>query len=469
MRLTFLTFIIITANNAFALEKKFYKEFWEISPKSDFSKAILSSNNESDAFKNLVFMARTGFGIKKSDNTTDEFEKQSPYSKIVTVFNKCLNNADTGSTNCPDSVNLTLVNEVKSIKFYMSAIEQCFANIPADQTKKVSTKEKASSGGARGIQIGGVSRDQTKLERELSLECSVTKAKEIVDKIYSKNLITNSEFARSSDPDAGKIKNDFSGIYNILNQKMKSKIEELIIAINKSGKIDSNLSFIDATKIEEDQAREIFAAYNEISNIDSYIPPMTMVDRKYESNPSADKQKIMYNGKLIKITSIDPDKFKVDSTPKELAEKVAKKRNGNKKTLEKLLKSHNKLTNSYGILKQNALLNIANIVNERTVAKDQKMSQMEAIEKLVNLPFKTTEKEDDIKPSLLLKQIRDAINLNNKLTLMLYMTEERIQMALASLQIANLKGLADIISKNSLKISKVGFELDLGSEMEKSS
>lgn len=451
MRTTVATILLLSLNSSYAesITQKFYNKFWEIDPNQDIQSMVLDPNYNK-SFQEVVFKARTGYG---TGNGSD-FRGSSAYQNLVNSFASCVPSASDSGSGCPSS---TTANNFKNIRIAIAKLEQCYANIPVD-SKNQDSSDKSKN--AEGLTFEGFQRSQTKLEKEMSLECMPDTALSV---LKDANQYTGGAFniTVNSDSSASDIKQAMSSLHSLLVTKLQSARKEIIESINKNylngkgSKAIDDRSFIDKSEIDDSEVNEILNAYNDVVIIDSYLPPTGVFSRVANDSPNKSNVKILANGNIVTVGSIGG----TDSQ----AEKISNLRNSQVKSFKDMLKQQTDLIESFGTLKQNAILNVSSLVAERTKQGDHSM--LYSIENTINEQLKKSTDKDEVKPSLLLLQIRDAIRLNNKLTYMNYIAIERVQQSLSVTQIAQLKPLSDKINEITEQINKLSSEIDLGSAL----
>jgi hypothetical protein len=195
----------------------------------------------------------TGYGTtveQTIDNDLPSFAEQNAFQRIVTIFDQCLKGEGATEGSVCSEVDSAALNKLKRYKFFTTAIEQCYANIPADQNKDQTNSAKSQEANV-GLVVNGVNRNQTKIEKELGLICSTKDAKSrIIDKVYSESLLTTTDYEVIGKDNAEDVKKDLKAIHRLLVGKTRLAKEDLIISIKKKTKIDRAGSFIDSSEIK---------------------------------------------------------------------------------------------------------------------------------------------------------------------------------------------------------------------------
>lgn len=446
MRTYLFAFVVFQSAVGFAdIDKKFYKKFWQLDPSSTYKDMVISPKYSS-SFDEIIVQAETGYGTGK---TQDE-SSSGPYSNLVDIYNSCLSDIGAAKGSCPAGV-----KSVKDIKYTLAKLEQCYANIIPTKEEQTSNE---GSGTSQGLNYMGVQRSQTKIEKDLGLSCDKKTAIKILTEAKS---FAGSGFTSSvtEESDTKDIKKDFETLHGVLIGKLTDANKALIEEINKkylnSNKV-VNKSFVEKVELEASEVNNVLKSYNDVVLINSYLPPITVFQRTKIDKPDTSNVKILFNGQIKPLSSFD-------NVTDKMAEGIGRKRNGQLQTIDKFINEQKKMISSFTELKKNAILNIASIVAERTKEGDHSM--LYSIQAAINAQLKASD-TDEVNPSVLLKQIRDALLLNNKLSFMNYIALERLQMAMSVTQVSQLKPLSDKINEITNKLNKMAYEYDLGSEFE---
>lgn len=411
--------------------KKWYEDFWNTLSKDPNEKSL--SPNSTNNYNDLILRIKTGYGKQYTDNETNQNDQ---YSYLITAFNNCAK----GMCLYP-----TEFKRIKDLKLLSLIAEQCYANI------RNSADKNTSNHNSEGLNVAGISRNQTKLEKELDMECKPNVANTMMQSGVVK-------FTPSFSVETDKVKTDLRNYHNLVQQDLNQAIKAFIIKVNNTHKIPSQQeSFINKSELsDKSEAYSVINAFNDLVKIKQYLPPIKLVN---ESN----KNSFFVYGSYKKISELLINNPNSDINANETEMQIGNNRDGIAKMLQATENAQNALIKSYTIMKKNAILNMTNLIDERTKPESTKHSSLFLLEDRVNSALK--ENNEITKPAILLRQIRDAINTGNKLNYLIYQTEERIQMALAANQLSQLKPLADKINDNIDKITRLRMELELGSEM----
>ena len=431
-----------------SLTERFYKFFWGTEIASGLKDLELEPNKSEAFFKDylqeLILKIRTGAGTQAEETSSSN----NSYSKIADGFDACINNSiknHIGSGAC---------EEIYNLRKQAAQIEQCYANIRKPEEKQAG-QAKVGTASSSGLTINGVVRNQTMLEKENNMVCEISMAKSILGAAAQYAAI---KYSRNTSDDVSVIKNDMENIHRQVLNKLKEAKINYIIKQNKNGQIKQKEALIDTVELADtSSAKEFLTAFNDIVTIKQYLSPV----RVFKSVAKDGDAKIISSGDTDLVKN-----FVIGNSGAEAARNVNMHRKSLENSINEQTAKQAKLISSFGTLKENAMLNIASLIAERTPPKDSEHSMLYNLNKAINDSLKMSN-TDLQEPAKLLKQIRDAINLNNKLNYMIYLAEERIQMALSVNQIGELKPLADAIDENAKKIDKLSFELDLGSEIVK--
>lgn len=413
------------------LTKTWYKEFWEILA-GDSSQAKLKPAKKNN-YNDIIMQIETGYNTPASSENSNN----NPFDKLREAFQNCSH--DDGCSY------KTEFDKIKNLKILSLKIEQCYANLRKEQSASEPEVTEA------GLNVAGMPRNQTKLEKELNLECSIDAA----NNIMSTSLV---KFNPSGTKDKETLKGEMRNLHSLVSEEIKTAINDFIHAVNSKNNYDTQESFINKSELDSpDQALAIINAFNDIVKIDKYLPPITLIN---DSN----KNKLFYNGKYMTVESI-AEKYKLaDINASQEGNNIENMRDSIGNSLQNAKDERARLIKSYAILKKNAVLNMTNLIDERTKHTDgDKHSSMYLLESRINNALQA-DQTTEVRPAVILRQIRDAINTSNKLNYLIYQTEERIQMALAVNQISQLKPLADSINKKTDQINELNMKIDLGSE-----
>lgn len=435
-----------------SLTQSFYKLFWNTEATSSHYGLALEPDKSERFFKKylreLILKIKTGAG----SNNSSDVKSNNLYVKLANNFDACLKQSadlNNGYGAC---------TKIYNLRKHAAYIEQCYANIPKEESTAVGNTEKRNETNV-GLMVNNVIRNQTNLEKESAINCSADRAKLIIINAVAASGI---KFKMTDSNDINAIKGDLSSLHRQLIDQLKSARIDYIIQQNQASQVDQQTALIDTYEFTKDSnnANEVLNAFNDIVTIRQYLRPVNL----FNSVQNDDATKIIAAGEIKLVKNL----AKSDSNAS--ANDIAKNVNMHRKSLEESIKTQTeqqaKLINSFGTLKENAMLNIASIIAERTIPEGKQHSMLFNLNKAINDSLNMIEQKPQ-EPAKLLKQIRDAINLNNKLNYMIYLAEERIQMALSVNQIGELKPLADVIDANAKQIDKLSFELDLGSEIVK--
>ena len=425
----------ISSLRASDLTQDFYNEFWKITNIGLNIKTAGSFDDFQKIIKEIVLEARTGFGTKTSESS--DTDNQDPYEQIIAAFTNC------SKGSCTDGS--SSFGELLNIKKQLIQVEQCYANLPAPDSSNGAQTNASNV----GLLVYGMNRNQTELERDTGLECSLAQATSLIRSINSNNdfNITLNDSKETKDIQAA-----LRNVHDLLIQKYEKQEQVFIETINAKSKPNTD-ALIDQTTIDPKKGQKLLQALNDVITIDNFLP---------ETSPFLNESKmdkvINYKDEYVLPSKIKDDD-KVTSTDDE---SLKSNRAALKNSMDALQEQQSELIKSFGTLKQNALLNIDNIIKERLTVNKEK-SELAALKAEIDKTFQQSDNLDT--PSKLLLDIRNAMNLSNKLNYMIYLAEERIQLALATNQISQLKSLADNINTKTKAINELVFKINLGSDM----
>ena len=417
-----------------SLTQGFYREFWEINPSTNFDKLIYTPTMQQDFYKNIMLKTITGYGIRGFAN--NQANKIDPLKHLQDKFSN-------GSQD-------KLYDDLRRIKSYIMQVEQCYANM---------------EGNDRYIENQHGERKQTKLEQEIESQCSHLNIKDLIDKILAIKTTNTSAInfksiysqnyndSAATLPLTKQAKVELPIIHRMLQDVYRAKRAQLIRNLNKefidSYELESS-DFIDADRLsDKNQINNIFDAFTDVVNFDSDNLPVNIF--------SADSGDILHNGSI---------KFQYELSNEfgdESVESIKNYRQSKSEELKKSRKEALQLAKSFGILKQAAVSGLTTIINER-YAEGSDASKLSAINAEINTNLKIS-KGGKVRPTELLKQIRDNISLNNKLAYMRYIALEKNQLALTSVQIAQLKNLADKINEQFEAMNRAAVMIDAGDDL----
>ena len=451
-----------TAITSPPLNIDFYTNFWEISPDNNFDPILYSDPAKQDILKDIAFKSMTGYGITNEDNNDDALD---PAENLNDKFSEFSKNPEMNEK----------YKQLIALKEQILKVEQCYANLALTDEKNRDY-----------LKTDFGPRKPTKLERKLA-PCSAQDINSIINQSTInisdtiKNLIAKIQNTNISTNNIEKYSKQALKILhtNLLNEYQKQKTA-LIISINK------DFSTSDKTNIENivnrktiqssEDSRKLFDALTDVVSIKTGLPTAVF---------KADSNAIISNGGPKVISTDDGDGADLPNLKNYRAAK--------QKEIDNISADIKDQSHSFGILKLNAISGLSTIISERFVNQSEKslMSELartiddnlKAKESNINTVSDETKNpsiqtaavdsnakievatDNKVKPSKLLLQIRDNLSINNKLAYMRYLALEKTQLSLTTLQIAQLKDLADEIKKKREALNKLVMMFDAGSNM----
>lgn len=426
-----------------AISEKFYKEFWMIDPATDLE-GILEANKRSQGFyQDIMLKSLTGFGTGEQFISSDNAEP-NPLINIVNYFDCYI----PGSSNCAKGTSAEdlseNINKINKLKFLMSSIEQCYANIKGN--KKFLENE-----------FGG--RKQTKLEKSLGIECNSDDMYKIISDIANTGEIQY-KYEKKSGARIKIIesyKNDLENLHTLIKEKLDEEKSKFIEKINSNfaDKFQSGMTFVDSTKLDnQEMIKSVFNAFTDASkvntagfaiNVFSSEDPRIIVNGAFYNKLNTENKKNVQNYRKVKSMELQSSK-----------------------------QEFKKLSKSFGIVKQASISGLTTIINERYAEKG-KESELSSIFKKINSKFEeqkqqetklelnsTESKDKKVKPSEILKELRDGIYMNNLMNYKRYLVMEKSLMSLTTMQISSLNELAKKINSMSDSMQSTAITIDAG-------